>query len=61
MSLKPLNEALYETVHRGSKSPKQIADETGISYNYLMRMTMQTDSGCDCNLKVAGYEVNRQL
>lgn len=51
MSLKPLNEALYETVHRGGKSPKQIADETGISYNYLMRMTMQTDSGCDFNLK----------
>lgn len=51
MAKKSLKDALYETVHRGDKPPKQIADETGISYNYLMRSALDTDSGCDFNAK----------
>lgn len=51
MTLKSLNEAIYETVHRSEKPPKVIADEIGCSYNYLMRMGMQSESGCDFNLK----------
>lgn len=51
MPLKTLSEALYEAVHRSKKPAKQIADEAGISYNYLMRMTMDTSSGVDFNLK----------
>lgn len=51
MPLKPIEDAIYETVHRGAKPPKQVADETGISYNYLMRMSMPGDSGCNFNLK----------
>lgn len=51
MARKPLKDALYETVHRSKKPPKQLADETGISYNYMMRAAMDTESGCDFNLK----------
>lgn len=51
MSIKPLSETLYNTVHRSKKPAKVLADETGISYNYLARMSMDTSSGVSFNLK----------
>jgi len=51
MKIKQISEALYETVHQSKKPAKQLADETGVSYNYLMRMSMDTSSGVDFNLK----------
>jgi len=51
VGIKTIQEAVYETVHRSRKPPKQIADEMGISYSYLMRMGLDGESGCDINAK----------
>jgi hypothetical protein len=38
-----IKELLYRTAHRNAKSVKQLADETGISENYLYRACMPLD------------------
>lgn len=38
-----IKELLYRTAHRNRKSVKQLADETGISENYLYRACMPLD------------------
>ncbi|KAB2908958.1 MAG: hypothetical protein LC102_09170 [Ignavibacteriales bacterium] len=38
-----IKELLYRTAHRNRKSLKQLADETGISENYLYRACMPLD------------------
>lgn len=40
-----IKELLYQTAHRNKKPVKQIADETGISDNYLYRATTPGESG----------------
>jgi hypothetical protein len=52
-----LKEALYQTIHRSNKPLKQIADELGISANYLARAALpdqeesETGTGCNFPLK----------
>lgn len=38
-----IKSCLYETIHRNKKSVAQLADETGISSNYLYRSALPTD------------------
>lgn len=40
---KPIKTILYETIHRNKKSVEQIADEIGISANYLYRAGLPLD------------------
>lgn len=43
MSLNSIKTILYQTIHRNKKSVEQIADEIGISANYLYRAGMPLD------------------
>lgn len=45
--------ALYNVVHKGRYSPKQLADRVGKSHNYVQRMSSLTDSGCDAPLRTS--------
>jgi len=55
--MKTLKECLYKTVHRNNKPLKQIAEEIGMSENYLTRSGLpdqeesETGSGCRFPLK----------
>lgn len=40
---KPIKTILYETIHRNKKSVEQIADDIGISSNYLYRSGLPLD------------------
>lgn len=42
-----IREALHETFHRSKKRPQDIADEMGVSYNYLARAVLEGPSGCN--------------
>lgn len=50
--MKTLKEALYDTIHRGEKPLKAIAEEIGVSSNYLTRSALpdleesETGTGC---------------
>lgn len=41
--MQTIKELLYKTAHRNKKSIKQLADETGISDNYLYRACLPVD------------------
>lgn len=47
-----LNEVLHETFHRSKKKPQEIADELGVSYNYLARAVLEGPSGCNFPLRL---------
>lgn len=44
--MRDLKTSLYLTVHGGKKSVEQIADECGITANYLYRACLEGESGC---------------
>jgi len=50
--MKTLTEILYEVVQGNGKPPKAIAEELGISYNYLRRSVLDGPSGCNFPLRL---------
>lgn len=50
--MKTLKEALYDTIHRGEKPLKAIAEEISVSENYLTRAALpdvdESDTGTGC-------------
>lgn len=50
--MKTVTEALYDTIHRGEKPLKAIAEEIGVSENYLTRSALpdaeDSDTGTGC-------------
>lgn len=50
--MKTLRDALYDTIHRGKKPLKLIAEEIGVSENYLTRAALpdaeDSDTGTGC-------------
>ncbi len=49
---KSISEALHDTFHRSKKHPQEIADELGVSYNYLARAVLDGASGCNFPLRL---------
>ena len=42
-----LDQALHDTFHGSRKSPKAISEECGVKYNYMARMVLNGESGCN--------------
>lgn len=52
--MKTLKEALYDTIHRGEKPLKVVAEEIGVSINYLTRAALpdleESETGTGCRI-----------
>lgn len=49
--MKTLKDFLYDTIHRNKKTVEQLADETGISDNYLYRACLKVDKKSKSGVK----------